>query len=327
MAVALLASISFSKIAAAEPPGNDEVVSISICELLAASTKYNHVIVKLAGNVSHGFEGFVIGDDACPKESIWLEYGGLKGSGTVFAGGPSPERTRTRKLEIEGIETSLIEDRQFKAFDRQIQKRSIQVNATLIGRYFAGESVAGPFGSFQGGYGHLGMYSLLVIQQVVESGGRDPGLPRPVRVDWGLVKHLLAIVVVAIIAGVIAWSLWPDAPLAAGNKADLVLVHKAARRLELYRGNELLKAYRVSLGRHPLGTKTQQGDGRTPEGDYRLDYRNPNSSFHKALHISYPEPGDIASARSRNVDPGGLVMLHGMRNGFGWIGKLHRAID
>jgi murein L,D-transpeptidase YafK len=141
------------------------------------------------------------------------------------------------------------------------------------------------------------------------------------------VKYLLAILALAIIAGVSAWNLWPDKPLAPGTKADLVVVHKAARRLELFRGNELLKSYQVSLGRHPIGAKTQQGDGRTPEGDYRLDYRNPASSFHKALHISYPEPADIASARSRNADPGGLVMVHGMRNGLGWIGRLHRVID
>jgi murein L,D-transpeptidase YafK len=141
------------------------------------------------------------------------------------------------------------------------------------------------------------------------------------------VKYLLVIFVFAVVAGISAWNLWPDTPLPRGTKADLVVVHKAARSLELYRGNELLKAYQVSLGRHPAGSKMQQGDGRTPEGDYRLDYRNPTSSFHKALHISYPERADIASAQSRNVDPGGLVMVHGMRNGFGWIGRLHRAID
>ena len=140
-------------------------------------------------------------------------------------------------------------------------------------------------------------------------------------------KYVLAIFALAVIAGFAAWNLWPSTPLPPGTKADLVVVHKAARRLELYRGNELLKAYQVSLGQHPIGTKTQQGDGRTPEGDYRLDYRNPTSSFHKALHISYPEPADIASARSRSVDPGGLVMVHGMKNGFGWIGRLHRVID
>jgi murein L,D-transpeptidase YafK len=140
-------------------------------------------------------------------------------------------------------------------------------------------------------------------------------------------KGLLVVLSFTAFACVIAWNLWPDTPLSTGTIADLVVVHKAARRLELFRGNELLKTYTVSLGRHPMGTKTQQGDGRTPEGEYRLDYRNPGSSFHKALHISYPELADIESARSRGVDAGGLVMVHGMRNGLGWLGRLHRAID
>jgi murein L,D-transpeptidase YafK len=143
----------------------------------------------------------------------------------------------------------------------------------------------------------------------------------------GLLKRLALVLLGIVILCIGAWSRWPDTPLPSGAKADLVVVHKAARRLELYRGDELLKAYAVSLGRHPIGSKQQQGDGRTPEGDYSLDYRNPASSFHKSLHISYPGPADLTSARSRGVDPGGLVMVHGIRNGLGWVGRLHRMID
>jgi murein L,D-transpeptidase YafK len=123
------------------------------------------------------------------------------------------------------------------------------------------------------------------------------------------------------------WSLWPEAALPQDAKADLVVVRKSARRMELYRGSELLKAYPISLGRHPVGKKQQQGDGRTPEGEYRLDYRNPNSSFHKALHISYPQSDDVATARMHGVEPGGLVMVHGLRNDLGWLGRLHRFVD
>lgn len=110
-------------------------------------------------------------------------------------------------------------------------------------------------------------------------------------------------------------------------RADLVVVHKAARRLELYRAGVLLKSYAVSLGRHPTGAKRQQGDGRTPEGEYRLDYRKADSSFYRALHISYPGPADLAAARSQRIDPGGLVMLHGTKNGLGWLGRMHLALD
>ena len=136
----------------------------------------------------------------------------------------------------------------------------------------------------------------------------------------------LALLSLAII-GAVVWGLWPESPLPYGTQADLVVVHKSARTLELYRGETFLKTYRVSLGRHPTGSKEQEGDGRTPEGEYRLDYRNPNSSFHKSLHISYPLPADVQSAKLRSVEPGGMIMLHGMRNGLGWLGRLHRLID
>jgi murein L,D-transpeptidase YafK len=140
-------------------------------------------------------------------------------------------------------------------------------------------------------------------------------------------KRLALILLGIAIVCAIGWGLWPGTALPLDAKADLVVVRKSARLIELYRGAELLKAYPVSLGRHPVGKKQQQGDGRTPEGEYRLDYRNPNSSFHKALHISYPKSDDVAAARMGGVDPGGLVMVHGMKNGLGWLGRLHRVID
>ncbi len=115
--------------------------------------------------------------------------------------------------------------------------------------------------------------------------------------------------------------------LAPDARADLVVVHKAAHRLDLYRAGVLLKSYAVSLGRHPTGPKRQQGDGRTPEGEYRLDYRKVDSSFYRALHISYPGPSDLAAARSQRIDPGGLIMIHGMKNGLGWLGRMHLAVD
>lgn len=128
-------------------------------------------------------------------------------------------------------------------------------------------------------------------------------------------------------AGLLAWSRWPTPPLVPGARADLLVVHKATRRLDLYEGGVLLKSYAVSLGRHPLGPKQQQGDGKTPEGEYVLDYRKPDSSFYRALHISYPAPADLAAARAQGADPGGLVMVHGMKNGLGWLGRLHLVFD
>lgn len=109
--------------------------------------------------------------------------------------------------------------------------------------------------------------------------------------------------------------------------ADRVVVEKAAHRLTLYRGSEALKTYRVALGPHPAGPKQRQGDGRTPEGVYTVDARNERSAFHRSLHISYPNDLDRARAAALGVDPGGAIMIHGLRNGVGWIGPVHRYLD
>ncbi len=95
-------------------------------------------------------------------------------------------------------------------------------------------------------------------------------------------------------------------------KADRVVVYKSERRLVLLRGDRALRTYRVALGRYPKGHKIRSGDARTPEGSYTLDYRLADSAFHKALHISYPNPADRARARSLGVAPGGRIMIHGL---------------
>ena len=137
----------------------------------------------------------------------------------------------------------------------------------------------------------------------------------------------LAVGMLAVCGGVLLWADWPMAALPDGVRADLVVVRKGERELSLYRGSAFIRSYRISLGRHPEGAKSRQGDGRTPEGEYRLDYRNLNSGFHRALHVSYPNAKDLAAARSRGVDSGGMVMIHGIKNHLGWVGRAHRWID
>jgi murein L,D-transpeptidase YafK len=141
---------------------------------------------------------------------------------------------------------------------------------------------------------------------------------RPLAEARPLIKAGLAAFVLSVV-GLVTWSLWPPphsrVALPAAATADLVVVHKAARRLELYRKGVLLKGYTVSLGSHPIGPKWEEGDGRTPEGEYIIDYRKGDSSFHRALHISYPGSKDLAIAHSHGVSPGGLVMIHGTKNG------------
>jgi murein L,D-transpeptidase YafK len=118
-----------------------------------------------------------------------------------------------------------------------------------------------------------------------------------------------------------------DRPLAQGTTADFVLVQKSRRELTVYRNSVPLRTYRIALGRSPSGAKVREGDHRTPEGDYVIDGRNRRSAFHLSLHVSYPSREDRARARTGGYDPGGDIMIHGLPNGMGWIGHLHRLTD
>jgi len=110
-------------------------------------------------------------------------------------------------------------------------------------------------------------------------------------------------------------------------QADRIVVQKAKRQLDLFSHGKLLRSYKVALGKNPVGAKTRQGDMRTPEGSYTIDGHYPQSEYHRALHISYPNPADRAQARKLGVDPGGDIMIHGLPNGQGYIGKAHRLWD
>ncbi len=97
-------------------------------------------------------------------------------------------------------------------------------------------------------------------------------------------------------------------------KVDMVLVKKRDRTLSLLSGGVPIRIYSISLGDDPLGHKQFEGDERTPEGQYVLDWRNPKSHYYKSIHISYPNSDDIAYAEERGKDPGGMIMIHGWPN-------------
>ena len=114
---------------------------------------------------------------------------------------------------------------------------------------------------------------------------------------------------------------------AAAFSADSLVVEKTQRRLTLWAGGLPIRTYDVALGGNPVGQKERAGDRRTPEGLYHIDARNPNSRFHLGLHVSYPNAQDVARARAQGLAPGGDIMLHGLPNGQGKVGPLHRAYD
>ena len=106
-------------------------------------------------------------------------------------------------------------------------------------------------------------------------------------------------------------------------QVDLVRVDKSERTLTLYAGGRPVRTYTgIQLGDEPVGPKRFEGDERTPEGRYTIDYGNPNSAYHLSLHISYPTAADVAYARARGRSPGGLIFIHGQPN---WlpVGRLH----
>ncbi len=103
---------------------------------------------------------------------------------------------------------------------------------------------------------------------------------------------------------------------------DKVLIIKNERRLVLLSKGEMLKSYPVSLGRTP-GKKVRRGDGKTPEGQYVIDRRNPASRFYKALHISYPNASDVRDAQAAGASPGGQIMIHGLPKGYEDLGSAH----
>ena len=101
-----------------------------------------------------------------------------------------------------------------------------------------------------------------------------------------------------------------------GPEVTRVIVHKSARQLILMHHEEVLRAYEMELGFAPEGDKQVEGDGRTPEGSYVIDRRNPDSEFYLSIGISYPNEDDIAEAEALGESPGGDIFIHGTPNPF-----------
>ena len=110
--------------------------------------------------------------------------------------------------------------------------------------------------------------------------------------------------------------LFSQGNLHAGNfpVADRIVVEKAERKLYLLRGGETFRTFEIALGIRPQGDKEHEGDFKTPEGIYWLDTRNPHSEFFLSIHVSYPNVDDVRRARSKGLQPGGAIMIHGQPN-------------
>ncbi|BBO73952.1 hypothetical protein DSCW_13690 [Desulfosarcina widdelii] len=111
------------------------------------------------------------------------------------------------------------------------------------------------------------------------------------------------------------------------QKADRVLVVKSEKKLYLENNGKVIRSYPVALGGNPKGHKQRQGDRRTPEGRYILDLKNPNSAYYKSIRISYPNAADRMRARREGVHPGGWIMIHGQKNGYGHLAPITQRYD
>ncbi|MFO7994475.1 MAG: L,D-transpeptidase family protein [Marinobacter sp.] len=119
----------------------------------------------------------------------------------------------------------------------------------------------------------------------------------------------------------------PMGAMAEAPEVSEVLVRKEERRLYLLSGEQVVRSYRIGLGDNPSGHKLYEGDKRTPEGEYVLDWRNPDSDFYKSIHISYPNKQDREQASAWGLDPGGSIMIHGLPNDAGDMAFAFLGLD
>lgn len=110
-------------------------------------------------------------------------------------------------------------------------------------------------------------------------------------------------------------------------KVDLVKVDKSENKMYLLDNGQIVKEYDVAFGKNPKGHKQQEGDEKTPEGTYTLDYKKNDSSFYRAMHISYPQAADKENAKQLGVSPGGFIMVHGQRNWLGFLSPITQLFN
>lgn len=106
-------------------------------------------------------------------------------------------------------------------------------------------------------------------------------------------------------------------PPALPLRADRIVVLKDKRLLELTLAGNVVASFPISLGEHPRRPKRREGDGRTPEGHYTIDWRSADTRYTRALHISYPEGRDRKHAEALHVEPGGAIFIHGLPRDYG----------
>ena len=140
-------------------------------------------------------------------------------------------------------------------------------------------------------------------------------------------KKTIKYISTVFLIGLLGFYFWPEKPLDTSMQIDKIQVIKHKRELKVFSNGKLLKTYKISLGKKPIEKKEFEGDKRTPEGIYFINDKNPESGYYLNLGISYPNESDKVNAEKMNKKPGGQIKIHGLKNGFGFIGKFHRFFD
>jgi len=145
-----------------------------------------------------------------------------------------------------------------------------------------------------------------------------------------IMRYVVRVLFCLVVAGAAAAFIHAQKPsdkIPEATTIDRIVVEKAARKLSVFRGGRMLKTYAIALGANPTGHKQEEGDMKTPEGLYTIDYRNPNSDFHLSLHVSYPSAEDTSRAAERGASAGCDIMIHGLPNGQGSNADAYRGQD
>ncbi|WP_306353485.1 L,D-transpeptidase family protein [Flavobacterium sp. '19STA2R22 D10 B1'] len=141
------------------------------------------------------------------------------------------------------------------------------------------------------------------------------------------IRKIMLWILVLLISGFLVYYYYPETKLPENTTVDHLVVYKSKRQLLAFSEGKLLKVYKISLGKNPIGHKEFEGDNKTPEGIYYIEDRNPKSGYHKNLGISYPNEQDKEKAKKAGKPSGGDIKIHGIRNGAGYINKIQRWSD
>lgn len=137
---------------------------------------------------------------------------------------------------------------------------------------------------------------------------------------------ILSTLILSLIA-LTVYYIYPEQKLSSNIKIDSLVVTKSKRELMAFSNGQLIKTYKISLGKNPFGDKEFEGDKKTPEGIYFINAKNPNSGYYKNLGISYPNKHDLEVSKKIGKPTGGDVKIHGLKNGIGFISKFQRWYD